>query len=94
MGSHIRWCSPSQLLAVLAVLICLCTAKAGESNHRYKNSEEVVLWVNKVGPYNNPQVRGSTGLTALLQLQLPVLVHTVLAGQLQHAIKTEPAALT
>lgn len=42
---------------LVAVLICnLQAVHAGESNHRYKDSEEVVLWVNKVGPYNNPQV--------------------------------------
>lgn len=44
-------------LAALLLLGCLavCTL-AGENNHRYKDGEAVTLWVNKVGPYNNPQV--------------------------------------
>jgi hypothetical protein len=44
-------------LAGLLLLGCLavCTL-AGENNHRYKDGETVTLWVNKVGPYNNPQV--------------------------------------
>ncbi|CAO2835334.1 unnamed protein product [Amaranthus hypochondriacus] len=28
---------------------------ASESDHKYEPDEHVVLWVNKVGPYNNPQ---------------------------------------
>ncbi|KAL2893513.1 Transmembrane 9 superfamily member 1 [Bienertia sinuspersici] len=28
---------------------------ASESDHKYEPSEKVILWVNKVGPYNNPQ---------------------------------------
>ncbi|KAH9626406.1 hypothetical protein KSS87_009092 [Heliosperma pusillum] len=28
---------------------------ASESDHKYEASEYVTLWVNKVGPYNNPQ---------------------------------------
>lgn len=45
-------------LAVVCFLLLLISSVQGsESNHRYKDSEEVVLWVNKVGPYNNPQVR-------------------------------------
>jgi hypothetical protein len=52
-------CSPPRLLQLflVAVLIQLLGVSAGESNHRYKDSEQVILWVNKVGPYNNPQVR-------------------------------------
>jgi hypothetical protein len=44
-------------LLTLLLLGCLavCT-RAGENNHRYKDGETVTLWVNKVGPYNNPQV--------------------------------------
>jgi hypothetical protein len=52
-------CSPPRLLQVFfaAVLIWLLgEVSAGENDHRYKDSERVVLWVNKVGPYNNPQV--------------------------------------
>ncbi|CAO2835335.1 unnamed protein product [Amaranthus hypochondriacus] len=28
---------------------------ANESDHKYEAGEQVTLWVNKVGPYNNPQ---------------------------------------
>ncbi|KAI8467088.1 MAG: hypothetical protein J3K34DRAFT_524003 [Monoraphidium minutum] len=44
-------------LALLAALAaCLVGgALGGERNHRYKDGEPVVLWVNKVGPFNNPQ---------------------------------------
>lgn len=38
---------------LLATLVCLC--RADESKHTYQVGEKVVLWVNKVGPYNNPQ---------------------------------------
>ncbi|KAI9123766.1 hypothetical protein K1719_005066 [Acacia pycnantha] len=30
-------------------------AFASESDHRYQQGEPVTLWVNKVGPCNNPQ---------------------------------------
>ena len=30
-------------------------AEADEWTHKYSPSEDVVLWVNKVGPYHNPQ---------------------------------------
>ena len=29
--------------------------QGSERNHRYADSEAVTLWVNKVGPFNNPQ---------------------------------------
>ena len=38
------------LLATLA----LC-ARADEYSHKYERGETVKLWVNKVGPYHNPQ---------------------------------------
>jgi len=44
----------SLLLAAVAVLI-VNTAEADTSDHRYKNDEHIELWVNKVGPYANPQ---------------------------------------
>lgn len=47
------------LCQLLLLSVAVCCVLAGESNHRYKDSEEVVLWVNKVGPYNNPQVGDS-----------------------------------
>ncbi|KAL1366013.1 hypothetical protein HN51_013926 [Arachis hypogaea] len=33
----------------------LSSAFASESDHKYQQDEQVTLWVNKVGPYNNPQ---------------------------------------
>ncbi|GJM87872.1 hypothetical protein PR202_ga03869 [Eleusine coracana subsp. coracana] len=45
-----------RLLALLAVVAALLSlASASESDHKYKAEEPVKLWVNKVGPYNNPQ---------------------------------------
>lgn len=44
--------------ALLLMLVCSAAVATlgSESNHRYKDGETVTLWVNKVGPYNNPQV--------------------------------------
>ncbi|ONM33843.1 Transmembrane 9 superfamily member 1 [Zea mays] len=39
----------------LALAALLALASASESDHKYKTEEPVKLWVNKVGPYNNPQ---------------------------------------
>ena len=38
-----------------AALCLLGTALADEYAHRYKAGDVVNLWVNKVGPYHNPQ---------------------------------------
>ncbi|KAK2185289.1 hypothetical protein NP493_241g06067 [Ridgeia piscesae] len=44
---------------VLLVLCCICTAiyhtEADEHNHVYEDGDEVVLWMNTVGPYHNRQ---------------------------------------
>lgn len=66
MGSSRCRCSQDSVsrsiragLCVLAVCLAahlVPVVQAGESNHKYKDSEQVILWVNKVGPYNNPQV--------------------------------------
>jgi len=47
----------SRLLAQVLLLIgCLLPLAFGdEYTHRYEPDEEVILWVNKVGPYYNPQ---------------------------------------
>jgi len=39
----------------LLLAAALSTAGADEYNHRYKAGDKVDLWVNKVGPYANPQ---------------------------------------
>ncbi|KAF3556952.1 hypothetical protein F2Q69_00013372, partial [Brassica cretica] len=41
--------------AVACVFLLLSPALASESDHKYQGDEKVTLWVNKVGPYNNPQ---------------------------------------
>ena len=41
-GSLLKWCNADCILSVLW-------------NVQYGNGDQVVLWVNKVGPYNNPQ---------------------------------------
>ncbi|KAG0555573.1 hypothetical protein M758_12G182400 [Ceratodon purpureus] len=43
------------LVGVACLLVLLQLCNADEYNHRYGNGDQVVLWVNKVGPYNNPQ---------------------------------------
>lgn len=42
------------LLALATALLLPC-AQANSDDHRYKKGEHVELWVNKVGPYANPQ---------------------------------------
>uniref|UniRef100_M4ESG0 Transmembrane 9 superfamily member n=1 Tax=Brassica campestris TaxID=3711 RepID=M4ESG0_BRACM len=47
---------PSSTGAVLLLLVSLLAiALASDSDHKYQADEQVTLWVNKVGPYNNPQ---------------------------------------
>lgn len=41
--------------ATFFLLLSLSGANAGTADHRYKSNEHVELWVNKVGPYANPQ---------------------------------------
>ncbi|KMZ64093.1 Transmembrane 9 superfamily protein member 3 [Zostera marina] len=40
---------------LLSLFLLVLSASAGESDHKYQPEDLVVLWVNKVGPYNNPQ---------------------------------------
>jgi transmembrane 9 superfamily protein 3 len=42
-------------LGVLAVVSTVQRADAGEDTHVYKQGEDVTLWLNKIGPYHNPQ---------------------------------------
>ena len=44
-----------QLISLLAMALIFDTASAGEYEHTYEEGEDVTLWVNKVGPYHNPQ---------------------------------------
>jgi transmembrane 9 superfamily protein 3 len=43
-----------RLYAVIAALLPAWIA-ADEGTHTYADGEPVVLWVNKIGPYHNPQ---------------------------------------
>ncbi|BAT79012.1 hypothetical protein VIGAN_02180200 [Vigna angularis var. angularis] len=43
------------LLFPLLISLFLSSAFALESDHKYQRDEPVTLWVNKLGPYNNPQ---------------------------------------
>jgi len=45
---------PSLFVAAVAAL-AVQTVESGTTDHRYKNDEHIELWVNKVGPYANPQ---------------------------------------
>ncbi|XP_073118956.1 transmembrane 9 superfamily member 1-like isoform X2 [Henckelia pumila] len=51
MGSTVR----SSFSFLPAILFFISAALASESDHKYKPDDPLVLWVNKVGPYNNPQ---------------------------------------
>jgi len=44
----------SSFLVVFFSLIFICVT-CDEHSHKYSDAEEVLLWVNKVGPYRNPQ---------------------------------------
>jgi len=37
------------------LVLCLAVVYADEHDHKYKSDEEVVLWMNTVGPYDNRQ---------------------------------------
>ncbi|KAJ1685846.1 hypothetical protein LUZ63_017236 [Rhynchospora breviuscula] len=43
------------LLHLLLLSAAFSSTSASESDHKYQADEAVTLWVNKVGPYNNPQ---------------------------------------
>lgn len=42
-------------IVVLLAFLSVGLSSASERNHKYEDKELVKLWVNKVGPYNNPQ---------------------------------------
>ncbi|GFY72010.1 transmembrane 9 superfamily member 3 [Trichonephila inaurata madagascariensis] len=46
--------SSLHIIAVLFVL-CFSLTSSDEHNHKYEMNEEVVLWMNTVGPYHNRQ---------------------------------------
>jgi transmembrane 9 superfamily protein 3 len=44
-----------RILAAGVLLAALFTATADEHTHKYDSGEEVVLWMNTIGPYHNRQ---------------------------------------
>ena len=44
-----------RLRALAAAALCAACVTADEYTHKYEQGELVNLWVNKVGPYHNPQ---------------------------------------
>ncbi|EEF31705.1 transmembrane 9 superfamily member 1 [Ricinus communis] len=52
----VRIRSPAiSLFAFISLILLLSPVLASESDHKYQQDESVTLWVNKIGPYNNPQ---------------------------------------
>ncbi|KAH9685500.1 transmembrane 9 superfamily member 1 [Citrus sinensis] len=47
--------SAARSLSLFLLLLFVSPSLASESDHKYQQDEPVTLWVNKVGPYNNPQ---------------------------------------
>jgi transmembrane 9 superfamily protein 3 len=46
---------PLVVISVAVATSFVLTSEAGTTDHRYKKDEHIELWVNKVGPYANPQ---------------------------------------
>mmetsp|Transcript_12930 Transcript_12930/g.24417 ORF Transcript_12930/g.24417 Transcript_12930/m.24417 type:complete len:625 (+) Transcript_12930:70-1944(+) len=44
-------------------------ARAGKDTHTYKSGEDVVVWTDKVGPYNNPQETYEYSILGLCELE-------------------------
>jgi transmembrane 9 superfamily protein 3 len=49
------WFHPLLIAAALLVLFQTYRVEADTASHKYKKDEHIELWVNKVGPYANPQ---------------------------------------
>ncbi|CAG9466923.1 unnamed protein product [Pedinophyceae sp. YPF-701] len=48
--------APHVVGLILGILLLACgPSHAHEADHKYEEGEAVTLWVNKVGPFNNPQ---------------------------------------
>ncbi len=43
------------MVALICLTFFLSGASADDHTHTYKEKEEVTVWVNRVGPYHNPQ---------------------------------------
>ena len=45
----------------------------GKDTHTYKAGEDVVVWTDKVGPYNNPQDGCIASFDSVVRIIVPVL---------------------
>ena len=43
------------ILPLLLLCLLLGSINCSEDDHVYKAGDKVALWVNKIGPYHNPQ---------------------------------------
>lgn len=61
----------SALRPAVALLVAtsLCSVRAGKDTHTYKPLEDVVVWTDKVGPYNNPQETYEYSILGLCELE-------------------------
>lgn len=58
-------------VAAVAVLVATDSSMvwAGKDTHTYKMGEDVVVWTDKVGPYNNPQETYEYSTLGLCELE-------------------------
>ncbi|XP_054722458.1 transmembrane 9 superfamily member 3-like, partial [Uloborus diversus] len=45
----------NSLFSLIVFIFCFSLTASDEHNHKYETNEEVVLWMNTVGPYHNRQ---------------------------------------
>merc|ERR1719443_2340861 len=57
------------LAAAILVFAALRPAVANKETHTYTDAEQVVVWTDKVGPYNNPQETYKYDTLGLCELQ-------------------------
>ncbi|THU53405.1 hypothetical protein C4D60_Mb10t14060 [Musa balbisiana] len=55
LSGALSLCSLPASFHLFLLLFLAASASASESDHKYQAEDPVTLWVNKVGPYNNPQ---------------------------------------
>ncbi|KAD6795459.1 hypothetical protein E3N88_06355 [Mikania micrantha] len=53
--SYFSSSSLNAVVFIVSFLLISSPVLASEYDHKYQSDEQVTLWVNKVGPYNNPQ---------------------------------------
>mmetsp|Transcript_22061 Transcript_22061/g.50405 ORF Transcript_22061/g.50405 Transcript_22061/m.50405 type:complete len:617 (-) Transcript_22061:50-1900(-) len=63
-----------ELVVLLASIIAAREVRGDQSTHTYKEQEAVVVWTDKVGPYNNPQETYSYDTLGLCELEGDITV--------------------